>query len=325
VVAGGLGGLLAEFDATGGLDCAALEKRLTGPMASTVVGFGLYEGLVVEAELDPKLQPFLFDHQIDGTAVLPGVMGIEAFSEVAQAVLPDWSVIGVEEVEFRAPFKFYRDEPRTIRVQAIFGGNRKERWARCQLVGRRSLLGGERLEETLHFVGTVRLAREARSSESHAALPESGGAKLDSGLIYSVYFHGPAYQVLEEAWSVDGRLLARIPDTLPTHHTPEDLQMAAGPRLLESCFQAAGLLDLARSERVGLPSRLRSLKLYPPISEMAGLRAAVEKSADGTHQAFVVDASGRILLEIEGYSTVELPLEIDPESLATIRQRVQNG
>ena len=38
-------------------------------------------GVVVLTDLDPAIQPFLDDHRIEGTPVLPGVMGIEAFAE----------------------------------------------------------------------------------------------------------------------------------------------------------------------------------------------------------------------------------------------------
>jgi 3-hydroxymyristoyl/3-hydroxydecanoyl-(acyl carrier protein) dehydratase len=37
--------------------------------------------LQIETSLDPAEQPFLHDHQIEGTPVLPGVMGLEAFAE----------------------------------------------------------------------------------------------------------------------------------------------------------------------------------------------------------------------------------------------------
>ena len=54
-------------------------------MVGRVVAMGVHGGLVVETTLDPAEQPFLGDHQIEGTPVLPGVMGIEAFAEVAAA------------------------------------------------------------------------------------------------------------------------------------------------------------------------------------------------------------------------------------------------
>src|SRR6185369_7347450 len=55
-----------------------------------VVEAGVLDGLVVRTRLDPKVQPFLDDHRIDGTAVLPGVMGMEAFAEVARLLVPQW-------------------------------------------------------------------------------------------------------------------------------------------------------------------------------------------------------------------------------------------
>jgi NAD(P)-dependent dehydrogenase (short-subunit alcohol dehydrogenase family) len=80
-----LGILVNEWDVTGGLDTAAAAgtKRLQGPMIGKVTGAGLHSGLTIETTLDPKLQPFLHDHQIEGTPVLPGVMGVEAFVEAA--------------------------------------------------------------------------------------------------------------------------------------------------------------------------------------------------------------------------------------------------
>ncbi len=68
---------------------------------------GLQSGLKIETTLDPAIQPFLHDHQIDGTPVLPGVMGIEAFAEAALCLLPGWHVEAIEDVNFLAPFKFY--------------------------------------------------------------------------------------------------------------------------------------------------------------------------------------------------------------------------
>ena len=40
-------------------------------------------GLEIRTPLDPARQAFLDDHRIDGTPVLPGVMGMEAFAEAA--------------------------------------------------------------------------------------------------------------------------------------------------------------------------------------------------------------------------------------------------
>jgi hypothetical protein len=120
VIAERLGVLLNEWDANGGLDPSAPEawKNLAaqGPMIGNAARMSAQRGLVIECTLDPAVQPFLHDHQIDGTPVLPGVMGIEAFAEAASFLLPGWQVATIEDVNFQAPFKFYRSEPRTLTV-----------------------------------------------------------------------------------------------------------------------------------------------------------------------------------------------------------------
>ena len=81
LVAGSLGVLGEERHPTGGLD--ASHAAAARPMAGRIAGMGVQSGLSVITELDPADQAFLSDHRIDGTPVLPGVMGIEAFAEAA--------------------------------------------------------------------------------------------------------------------------------------------------------------------------------------------------------------------------------------------------
>ena len=140
-----LGLLLHEWDATGGLDlnaAAAVVEALSpapGPMIGKVASMAIHSGLTIETTLDPALQPFLHDHQIGGTPVLPGVMGIEAFVEAALVMLPGYHVEVVEDISFLAPFKFYRNQPRTVAVQTIISQQGSAVVADCRLIGRRTL------------------------------------------------------------------------------------------------------------------------------------------------------------------------------------------
>ena len=144
-----------EWDPTGGL-----ESRATGAgsMTGEATGFGVLSGLTIETVLDPAAQPFLHDHQIEGTPVLPGVMGVEAFAEAALALMPGWHVEAIEDVNFLAPFKFYKNEPRTIYVRAVF---RPHRTALPPIVcwkgGERSPVQTE-AQVTTHFTGRVLLS-----------------------------------------------------------------------------------------------------------------------------------------------------------------------
>jgi NAD(P)-dependent dehydrogenase (short-subunit alcohol dehydrogenase family) len=179
LAAGALGALLEERHETGGLDreatAAQIATALRGPMTGRVESMTLNDGLRISTELDPTRQPFLDDHRIDGTAVLPGVMGIEGFAEAAHALLPGWSVASIEDVDLLAPFKFYRDEPRTLELCALLrDGGEECIVADCRLSGRRALVGQDE-QETVHFTGRVRLTKSAPGAPPAAArlLPRS--------------------------------------------------------------------------------------------------------------------------------------------------------
>ncbi len=317
-----LGILAKEWDETGGLDPAALPFTPAGPMAGRVAASFLHGGVVVETELDPKVQPFLFDHRIDGTPVLPGVMGIEAFGEAASALVPGYRVAAVEDVDFLAPFKFYRDEPRTVRVEVVLrpaGGGVE---AECRLVGRRSLPGQAEPQETVHFRARVKLVSGDVRPEAVAAVLENPGAPLTASDIYSVYFHGPAYQVLESAWKNGSGVVGLFADPLPPNHVPSGMATLLSPRLLELSFQTAGVFELGTRGRMGLPLRVERVAAFRQPETASGRLYAVvtpSASADGSYDARVVDADGNVYLAVDGYRTVELPGAVSASQLEPFR------
>src|SRR5215208_2439401 len=295
VVAGRLGLLLEEPHPTGGLDPDAATARIPappGPMLGRLTAMTVAGGLVARTELDPARQAFLDDHRIDGIPVLPGVMGMEGFAEVSGALLTGWHVTGLEDVELLAPFKLYRDEPRTAEVRArLRDGGDGTIVADCALVGRRELPGqGE--QETLHFTGRVRLAREAPPSPEHSPPPEQQGVDRDA--VYRIYFHGPAYQVLERAWRDDGHVVGRFADGLPPAHEPPGRPEEVAPREIELCFQTAGVWELGTAGRMALPTRVDRVTIYPDAGAPGRLTAIVTpRDGDDGVDAVVVDEHGR--------------------------------
>ncbi len=273
-------------------------------------------------ELDPSRQAFLDDHRIDGTPVLPGVMGMEGFAEAAHALLPGWHVSALEDVDLRAPFKFYRDEPRTLELRALLrDGGDGTIVADCRLLGRRTLPGkGE--QETVHFTGRARLTqgppppapeRERPSAEARE------GAEVDREAVYRVYFHGPAYQVLDSAWRSDGDVVGRLAAELPPAHEPPGQPTEITPRLIELCFQTAGVWELGRFSRMGLPTHVDRVVSFEGADEQGPLFAVVHPTDGDGVDAEVVDESGRVRLRLEGYRTTALPGGLDPEALDPIR------
>ena len=321
VVAGALGILLEERHPTGGLDPALAIGGAAGPMTARVTAFGVADGALVEADLDPAREAFLDDHRIDGTPVLPGVMGMEGFAETAAALLPGWRVVALEDVDLSAPLKFYRDAPRTLefRAQTRDGGD-GTLLADCRLVGRRTLAGqGE--QETVHFTGRARLARDAAPPPAHEPPRDPDGDRgVGREAVYRVYFHGPAYQVLDHAWREDGHVVGRLADDLPADHAGEGL-LAIEPRLIELCFQTAGVWELGTSGRMALPTHVDRAQLFDREGLAPGGRWAIVTPREaGVSDADVVDATGRVLLRLEGYRTIELPGGPGEAELAPIRE-----
>jgi len=327
VVAGELGAMAGEDHATGGLDPAAVDTTDAGPMVGEVVEAGVLHGLVVQTTLDPVAQPFLDHHRIDGTPVLPGVMGMEAFAEVARLLVPDWHVVAVEDVNFRAPLKFYRDEPRTLTITALLRPDGADLVAECRLVAERMLPGSDTPQRQVHFTGSVRLRAQLPEPETAEQVMRADNVKaVGREDVYRLYFHGPTYQVVAESWQDDGAVVARFAADLPPNHKPEDLPTVLGPRLVELCFQAAGVWEAGRAGRLALPAHVGRVQVVgaPRTVEATGSAVAVVRAvSDGagpeSFDCTVLDEKGQVVLRVEDYRTVPLPGELRPEVSAPLK------
>ncbi|HTT20696.1 MAG TPA: SDR family NAD(P)-dependent oxidoreductase [Candidatus Sulfotelmatobacter sp.] len=325
VIAQRLGVLLNEFDEDGGLGESSEEPLRNiprkGPMLGRVASMSLYHGYSIETTLDPQVQPFLHDHQIGGTPVLPGVMGVEAFAEAALCLLPGWHVASVEDISFLVPFKFYRSEPRCLRIEARVHPHGGDLIAECRLIGERSLASQAESQRTTHFTGRVRLSKDPVQILPTRAFPEPGGSCVAAADIYQIYFHGPAYQVLERAWWDGKQIVGLLAKGLPPNHHPSELPIFMAPRLIESCFQTAGVWELGVQGRMGLPQHVRQISLFrsPDLAE-GRLYAVV--SPDVVQKSFsaeVVDEQGNCYLSLNGYQTVALPDFADANHLRNLQ------
>ncbi|HET7246600.1 MAG TPA: SDR family NAD(P)-dependent oxidoreductase [Streptosporangiaceae bacterium] len=312
VVAGRLGIMMAELDPTGGLDVTAIDTNASGPMIGQITGMGVHSGLTAETTLDPAAQPFLNDHRIDGTPVLPGVMGVEAFAALAQLAAPGLHVAGVEQMEYHSPVKFYRDQPRTLTLRAVIRPAKDGLVAECSLSASRSLKGDEAPRWTTHFTGSVRLTAEPPAHERDETPTKRPGRYVKHDDIYRVYFHGPAYQVLDEGWQYDGGAVGRLPADLPAGHVPQAAPTATQPRLAELCFQTAGLWEIGTTGQMPLPAHIDRVVTVGTPDPGAALFAIAYPASNGGFDCRVVDASGDVLVRMDGYRTVQVgPLADD--------------
>jgi len=105
---------------------------------------------------------------------------------------------------------------------------------------------------------------------------------------------------------------------LPANHDPASKPTEIAPRLIELCFQTAGVWELGTGGRMALPTHIDRVVRYKPTKKPGRLWAVVTPRENGV-DAEVIDESGRVQLRLEGYRTVVLPGTIEASSLAPIR------
>jgi acyl transferase domain-containing protein/acyl carrier protein/NAD(P)-dependent dehydrogenase (short-subunit alcohol dehydrogenase family) len=326
-----LGIMTQDFDPQGGLDTSKdgplnAASFARGVISSEIKGMGLFNGLTIETTLDPSKQPFLFDHQINQTPVLPGVMGVEAMAEAAKLLFPDRFIGAVEDVRFLSPFKFYRGQPRTITVYANFYMDSNDVIAECRLLGSRTLHGQTEPEVTAHFTGRVRLVASQPAVSKEKLVPgSSDGSKVDGSQVYRIFFHGPAYQVIDSAWRKEEQIIGLFAQNLPPNHEPPELPLAVSPRFIEMCFQTASLKGLVFQSRLGLPDAFRELRIMasPEKEPNATFFAIAISNPDDSYDVKIVDSKGTIYVVLQGYRTMSLPDPIQADLLEALQKGLQ--
>ena len=329
VVGRRLGILVTPLDADGGLDVdgslqvRAKDKSL--PLPFTHVSHNLHEGLTAEMKLDPKVEPFLFDHAIDGIPVLPGVMGIETFAEAAWLLVPSHHVVALENLRFLAPMKYYRNEPRAaiVRARAVLG---EGGWVRVHttLSSVQNIVGREP-EEKLHFSGVVVLAPSALETQ-HVQAFNRTEPEIGREAIYRVYFHGPAYRVLDRVESAGkNQVIGCMTANLPLDTTNPSHRSLVGPRLIELCFQTAGVWEIGQTGQLALPAAVDQVIVRDPSVGGGPLVAEVtaNPSADGlSFSARVRDGEGKVHVELLGYRTSRMPNTLPEDEAGPFRKVV---
>jgi hypothetical protein len=248
-------------------------------------------------------------------------MGLETFAELASVLCPDRVVTGLRDVEFLSPFKFHRMKPQTLHLAAIGrAGPEGALVVEVRLSSRVQPKPGVPAQERLHFRGRAVLERAPREAKKVAFAPANDWT-VDREAIYRVYFHGPAYQVLDGVRIDPGHAVGAFHQGLPPNAADAEAIERVAPRLVELCFQTAGVFDITQRHVFGLTAGLEALRVYRPLEERSRplFAEAWHRKDDAGLDAHVVDAEGNVYVELQNYRTVPLP---DPKGMGELIGRV---
>lgn len=213
---------------------------------------------LVRVRLEPS-QPYLAHHDV-GQPLLGTAMSLEAMAECAALL--------------------YGRTPRSV-TEVAAGQDclvplPKELACRLSPEGaalRAVLTDGEALVFSclLHFEALPVPGGRIRPPCEHATGKET---------VYSCFFHGPAFQVVEQAYLSENTMIARGVPSLPPLSTETGRASVTPVRVVELCLQASGLLDAALCHRMTVPLSIRRVELYG-TQDLSGLWVQACHSGDG--------------------------------------------
>ncbi|MEV6932617.1 SDR family NAD(P)-dependent oxidoreductase [Dactylosporangium sp. NPDC051485] len=285
----------------GAADVAAAGLQAAGhPLLGAAVRLAQADAYLLTGRVSLGVQPWLADHAVGGTVLLPGA----AFVELALRAGRECGCPVVEELTIQAPLVLGGDV--AVRVQV---------WvSEPDVGGRRAVTVHSRPDDgtewTAHASGTLAAEASGGAREDLAAWPPAGAQPLALDGFYPAlaaagYGYGPTFQGLRAAWRDGDELYAEV--ALPG----DAEEFGLHPALLDAAVHVVGLADLDRlQEQARLPFEWRGVELA--ATGAMALRVRISPGGADTYAVTAADATGRFVARVGG-------LVLRPVSLAKLR------
>ncbi|MFF9787749.1 SDR family NAD(P)-dependent oxidoreductase [Streptomyces nigrescens] len=252
------------------------------------------------SRLSVRDQPWLADHALAGTAVVPGT----AFLELALLAGDRADCPHVEDLTLVSPLIL--PERDTMDLQAVLGADDGQ--------GRRPFTVHARHVDpapgepwTLHATGTLSAAHPEPTAPAPSAWPPVGSEPLPVEDLYERlsaggFDYGPLFQGLRAAWRHGDQVLAEVTLPQPAHQDAD--RFALHPALLDAALHASAFLPTEDTESGRLPFSWRGVRLHATGAKQ--LRVRCDLSAPGTVALTLADAEGRPVADIEALTLREM-------------------
>ncbi|MER7420361.1 beta-ketoacyl synthase N-terminal-like domain-containing protein, partial [Micromonospora peucetia] len=229
------------------------------PLLGAVLGVVDTDRLVLTGRLSLREQPWLVDHAVLDTVLLPGT----AFLELAAHAAEQTGSTTIEELTLQAPLTLAEDQRVNLQVWV---GRPDEQGRREFGVYSRPTDHTPDEEWTRHASGT--LADAPAPAPAAHEWPPPGAETVDVGDFYGWllargFCYGPAFQGVQEVWRRGDELFARV--TLRAEDEPAAVRFRVHPALLDAATHPIVLhLDGGGSQpgQAWLPFSWRGVRLH---------------------------------------------------------------
>ncbi len=203
-------------------------------------------GLTLSGRLSLATHPWLADHAIGDTVLLPGT----AFLELALRAAEQVGAEGVEELTMQAPLIL--PEPGAVAIQVSVSGPDEDGRREVAIHSRPE---GESEDWTQNASGALS-EQSTPALESLDAWPPEGAEPIEVAYLYDLFAehglqYGPAFQGLSAAWRDDERIYAEV--SLPEEQAQEAERFGIHPALLDSALHGVALATTGGAGELKLP------------------------------------------------------------------------
>ncbi len=272
------------------------------------------DGPVFAGRLSLAAHPWLADHALAGTVLLPGT----AFVELALRAAEQVGARTLAELTLQAPLVLAEGE--AVQLQVALTAPDEDGRRAVSIHSRPEVGEGEAAEWTCHAQGTIE-AEAVEPPEELGEWPPAGAEALDvtgayERLAAAGFEYGPAFQALTAAWRQGEEIFAEV--TLPEAEAGEAQRFGLHPALLDAAGHAA--IDTlfgaqaGAGESAAVPFAWRGMSLHARGATTLRVRLSTGEQGTGL---LAFDTAGRPVASIE--SIVMRP--VDPAVLRAVARR----
>ncbi|MFW9923194.1 MAG: SDR family NAD(P)-dependent oxidoreductase [Candidatus Thorarchaeota archaeon] len=308
VIAGKLGVLMDSPLPVVSTDCR--KYPLIGAVKRNFDG-----SLLAEREFSLENDLYLNHHRFEGVPFLPGVIGLELFSEMGKLAYPKKIIKEFNDIEFRSAIKFLKDNSRKLISRITY--------AKDPIVTIESETENPTTKLTtrkLHFQGKIIFGKKPKELVEKLQIPKKKIMSLKE--IYQVLPHGPLFQVLQSMNSISEETVAINQLKTGNLFKWEVEELTSQPLAIESGFQAMGLMDIIRDKRMGLPYQIKSLKYNDFTDEPLYIHGI--KKGDNDHGSLydfeIITGNNEVALKAEDYATVKVDMNMDLSEIENLKK-----
>jgi acyl transferase domain-containing protein len=272
-----------------GLDAA--DHPLLGA-AVRMAGSG---DLVLTGRLSLDTHPWLADHAVYGTVLIPGT----AFVEMALRAADAAGAPGLDELIAEAPLIL--PDSGAVRLQVTVGSVDEAGVRRVSIHSRRES-GDEDVPWTRHATATLRAAElDVPPTDDLTAWPPSGAEAVDLDGFYdrlteAGYGYGPAFRGLAAVWRRGAEVFAEV--ALPEGDRRSAADFGLHPALLDAAQHAAFFLSSGeQAAQTRLPFAWTGVRLH--ATGAGALRVRLTPLAQDGVAMLVADGTGAAVCSID--------------------------